>query len=195
MFFTRALDRKEYGKMVRAIQDKLNDELDPERRRYLVVPEKKSEGGLLFKIYPGWDPENERAYKTMRHWLKKDIGVNLSPDPWPLVGISNDEIGGLDEESKYPWKGLGVSEEEALEEAGSSLDNIVKMWYYVVGDFPDGLAYSETWQSICQVREEFFKEHAPNLCADQNPPTFDLIGVKHLALPKMLIEIAVVAVF
>lgn len=81
-----------------------------------------------------------------------------------------------------------------LEEVGSSLENIVKMWYYVVGDFPEGLAYSDTWQAICQVREEFFREHAPQLCADKNPLTFDLIGVKNLALPDMLIEIAVEAV-
>ena len=78
----------------------------------------------------------------------------------------------------------------ALEETGSALNNIVKMWYYVVGDFPEGLAYSNQWQTICRVREEFFKEHAPELCVDKNPPTFDLIGVKSLALPDMLIEIA-----
>jgi len=83
----------------------------------------------------------------------------------------------------------------ALEEMGSSIDNIVKMWYYVVGDFPDGLAYSDTWQTIAKVREEFFREHAPQLCIDSNPPTFDLLGVKHLALPEMLIEIAVTAAF
>jgi len=82
-----------------------------------------------------------------------------------------------------------------LEEMGSSLDNIVKMWYYVVGDFPDGLARSDAWQTIVRVREEFFREHAPRLCIDDNPPTLDLIGVKHLALPEMVIEIAVVAVF
>lgn len=82
-----------------------------------------------------------------------------------------------------------------LEEMGSSLDNIVKMWFYVVGDFPKGLAYSDTWQTIAIVREEFFGKHAPRLCADNNPPTYDLLGVKHLALPDMIIEIAVVAVF
>lgn len=82
----------------------------------------------------------------------------------------------------------------ALEEAGSSLDNIVKMWYYVVGDFPEGLAYSETWKAICSVREKFFEEHAPEKCVENNPPTFDLLGVKHLALPDMVIEIAVEAV-
>jgi enamine deaminase RidA (YjgF/YER057c/UK114 family) len=80
-----------------------------------------------------------------------------------------------------------------LEEVGSSLDNIIKMWYYVVGDFPEGLAYSDAWQEICGVREEFFKKYAPQLCIDKNPPTFDLLGVKHLALPDMRIEIAVEA--
>jgi enamine deaminase RidA (YjgF/YER057c/UK114 family) len=64
------------------------------------------------------------------------------------------------------------------------------MWYYVVGDFPEGLAYSDQWETICRVREEFFQEHAPNLCVDKNPPTCDLLGVKSLALPDMLIEIA-----
>jgi enamine deaminase RidA (YjgF/YER057c/UK114 family) len=80
-----------------------------------------------------------------------------------------------------------------LDEAGARVENIVKMWYYVVGDFPEGLAYSETWKSICKAREEFFQEYAPGLCADKNPPTFDLIGVKSLALPKMVVEIAVEA--
>ena len=83
----------------------------------------------------------------------------------------------------------------ALEEMGSSLNNIVKMWYYVVGDYPEGLARSDTWQTICKVREELFREHAPQLCIDNNPPTFDLIGVKHLALPEMVVEVAVMAVF
>lgn len=65
----------------------------------------------------------------------------------------------------------------------------------MVGDFPDGLAFSEPWQIIVRVREEFFREHTPQIYIDNNPPTFDLIGVKHLALPDMLIEIAVPAVF
>ena len=82
-----------------------------------------------------------------------------------------------------------------LEEMGSSLDNIVKMEFYVVGDFPDGLVSSETWQTVTRVKDEFFREHAPQLCSDNNPPTYDLLGIKHLALPEMIIEIAVVAVF
>jgi hypothetical protein len=112
MFFSRALDRKQYGEMLRAIQDNLNDELDAEKRRYLLVPEKISEGGILVKNFPGRDPENQRSYKTMRHWLQKSIGDNISPYPWPLVGITNEEVLA----SEYPWKDVGVSEEEALED-------------------------------------------------------------------------------
>jgi len=82
-----------------------------------------------------------------------------------------------------------------LEEMGSSLDNIVKMVFYVVGDFPNGLVSSETWQTVTRVKDEFFREHAPKLCSDDNPPTYDLLGIKHLATPEMLIEVAVVAVF
>jgi len=83
----------------------------------------------------------------------------------------------------------------ALEEMGSSLDNIVKLWYYVVGDFPEGLGNSTRWENIIKVREEFFRKHAPQLCAENNPPTCDLLGVKCLARPEMVIEIACTAVF
>lgn len=102
-----------------------------------------------------------------------------------------DVVPGVEAQARLCFKKL----KSTLEEMGSSLENIVKMWFYVVGDFPNGLASSNTWQTISAVREEFFREHAPRLCADNNPPTLDLIGVKHLALPEMVIEIAVVAVF
>jgi hypothetical protein len=116
MKFTHALDRKQYGEMLCAIQTKLNDELDPKERRYLLVPEKISEGGILLKNFPDRDPENKMQYKSMRHWLQKSVGEHISPYPWPLVGLSGEDIGRVGEESKYPWKGLGVSEEEALED-------------------------------------------------------------------------------
>ena len=102
-----------------------------------------------------------------------------------------DVVEGVEAQAKLCFEKI----KSALEEMGSSLNNIVKMWYYIVGDYPEGLARSNTWQTISRVREQFFREHAPQLCVDNNPPTFDLIGVKHLALPKMMVEIAVVAVF
>ena len=63
------------------------------------------------------------------------------------------------------------------------------------GDFPEGLGNSTRWMNIIKVREEFFREHAPQLCAENNPPTCDLLGVKCLARPEMVIEIACTAVF
>lgn len=80
-----------------------------------------------------------------------------------------------------------------LEEMGSSLDNIVKMTFYVAGDFPDGVANSPTWITARKVRNEFFKEHAPQFCDDNNPPALDLVGVNALARKEMLIEVAAIA--
>lgn len=119
------------------------------------------------------------------------IDPNTKVKAYPGETCPVDVLPGVEAQASLCFKKIKSS----LEEMGSSLDNIVKMWYYVVGDFPNGLAFSDTWQTIVRVREEFFREHAPKLCIDNNPPTFDLIGVKHLALPEMLIEIAVTAVF
>ena len=139
--------------------------------KYCVV--KNPNGWIYMGGVEGINPDTRTRDSIAEHYQPVDV----APD--------------VEAQTKLCFQKIKAS----LDEAGSSLNNIVKMWYYVVGDFPDGLAYSETWQTICQVREDFLKVHAPNLCADQNPPTFDLIGVKHLALPKMIIEIAVVAVF
>lgn len=81
-----------------------------------------------------------------------------------------------------------------LEEAGTSLENIIKMIYYVKGpEFPEGVLYHPNFQKAMQVIDEFFREHCPDLCSDRNPPNSDLIGVAGLARKEMLIEIACVA--
>jgi hypothetical protein len=74
--------------MVYAIQERLNDEHDPMEHRYVLAPEKITEGGMVFLDYPGRDPGNKRGYKSLRHWLQNESGKDLSPYPWPLVGIS-----------------------------------------------------------------------------------------------------------
>ena len=133
--------------------------------------------------------------KNPNGWIFLGGVEGIDPDTklavLPAETCPVDVLPGVEAQARLCFKKLKAT----LQEMGSSLDNIVKMWYYVVGDFPQGLAYSDTWQTICRVREEFFREHAPQLCSDSNPPTLDLIGVKHLALPEMIIEIAVVAVF
>jgi len=78
-----------------------------------------------------------------------------------------------------------------LEEMGTSLDNIIKLTYYIKGPFPDGVGRSPNW---CPgVIEGFFREHCPRLCGDNNPPPSELIGVSSLAHPDMVIEIVCIA--
>ena len=124
--------------------------------------------------------------------------VVKNPSGWIYLGgtegrdpDTDDVVPGVEAQAKLCFEKIKAN----LEEMGSSLDNIVKMWYYVAGDFPEGLAISDTWQTISRVRDKFFREHAPQLCTDNNPPTCDLLGVKHLARPEMIIEIACTAVF
>ncbi|MFC1909680.1 RidA family protein [Chloroflexota bacterium] len=81
-----------------------------------------------------------------------------------------------------------------LEEMGSSLDHLIKLVFYVVHDPAYELAKSPTWQAAIKARNEFFREYAPQLCDDANPPTLDLVGVAALARKEMLIEIAAYAV-
>ncbi|MFC1995426.1 RidA family protein [Chloroflexota bacterium] len=82
-----------------------------------------------------------------------------------------------------------------LEEMGSSLDNIVKIIWYIKGPrFPSGVRNSPSWQKASKVIQEFWQEYCPDFCSDQNPPASDLIGVSGLALEDMLIEIAATAI-
>ena len=142
-----------------------------------------------------------KTYKTyyggkLMPWGKGTVVKN--PNGWIFLGgaegrdpKTDDVIPGMGAQARLCFEKIKAN----LEEMGSSLDNIVKLWYYVVGDFPGGLADSDEWQTVEKVKYEFFKEHAPQLCVDNNPPTEDLIGVKQLARPEMLIEIACTAVF
>ena len=83
-----------------------------------------------------------------------------------------------------------------LEEMGSSLYNIVKLTCYikVPPDLPDGVGNYPLWVKAHEVMNEFWKEHYPEFCWDNNPPNLDLIGVADLGAKGMLIEIAATAV-
>lgn len=71
-----------------------------------------------------------------------------------------------------------------LEECGSSLENIIKLTYYIKGPvFPEGIP----------GYRRFFQGALPGFMSDKNPPTSDLIGVSGLGHKNMLIEIACVA--
>src|SRR4030067_696834 len=68
-----------------------------------------------------------------------------------------------------------------LEEMGTSLENIIKLTYYIKGPFPDGVNRSPNWRP--DVVDKFFREHCPSLCSDNYPPPSELIGVVGLAHP------------
>ncbi|MCL5734289.1 MAG: RidA family protein [Actinobacteria bacterium] len=79
-----------------------------------------------------------------------------------------------------------------LEEMGSSLENIVKLTWYVVGEFPDGVVNHPNFRF--DVWDQFWRENCPTMASDCNPPTHDLIGVSGLGIKGQVVEIACVAV-
>lgn len=72
----------------------------------------------------------------------------------------------------------------ALEEAGSSLENIVKVTI-LFKDMKD-------YEAVKQAEFDYYREHAPALAED--PPASTVFQVVSLSKPDMLVEIDIVAV-
>lgn len=121
------------------------------------------------------------------HWAKGAVANGF-------VFLAGTE--GIDPETLKPVEGIEAQTRLALEkikarleEMGSSLHNIVKIIYYIVGDFPEGIVASEKYQKMAKVRDEFFRENG----IDPSDIPSDLIGVTALGRKGMEIEIAVIA--
>jgi enamine deaminase RidA (YjgF/YER057c/UK114 family) len=71
-----------------------------------------------------------------------------------------------------------------LEEAGTSLENVVKFTWYV--------KKREDKQYFLKTRDEFFKEHAPKLLEERSYASTLLVGVE-LDEPDMLCEVDAIA--
>ena len=71
----------------------------------------------------------------------------------------------------------------ALEEAGTSMENIVKVLIY----FKD----MKDYEAVKQTEFEYWKEHVPALCDE--PPASTVCQVVSLSKPNMLVEIDIVA--
>lgn len=82
-----------------------------------------------------------------------------------------------------------------LEEFGTSLDNILHLWYYIVGpEFPNGVQYDPKFKDVSKVLDEFWKENGvPQFCSENYPPAATLLGISGLGQKEMLIEIQAVA--
>jgi enamine deaminase RidA (YjgF/YER057c/UK114 family) len=95
------------------------------------------------------------------HWAKGAVAGGF-------VFLAGTE--GLDPETLKPVEGIKAQTrlalekiKQRLEEMGSSLSNIVKLTYYIVGDFPEGIVSSQKYQEMAEARDEFFREkrHRP----------------------------------
>lgn len=122
------------------------------------------------------------------HWAKGAVANGF-------VFLAGTE--GIDPETLKPVEGIEAQTRLALEkvksrleEMGSSLSNIVKITYYIAGEFPEGIVVSEKYKKMATVRDEFFKENG----IDPSDIPSDLIGVTALGRKGMEIEIAVTAV-
>ena len=71
-----------------------------------------------------------------------------------------------------------------MEEAGTSMDNIVKTVIY--------LKHVEAYQVMRDTELEYYKKHAPSLV--EEPPASTFIQPASLSKANMLVEIDVVAV-
>ena len=71
----------------------------------------------------------------------------------------------------------------ALEEAGSSMDNIVKTVIY--------LKHVEDYQIMRQTEREYWQKYAPSLV--EEPPASTFLQPASLSRPNMLVEIDVIA--
>jgi len=72
----------------------------------------------------------------------------------------------------------------ALEEAGTSMDNIVKSVLY--------LKQMKDYDKVEEKRQEYYRKYAP--CLIKEPPADMVVGIAGLHEPDMLVEIDVIAV-
>lgn len=80
-----------------------------------------------------------------------------------------------------------------LEEYGSSLKNIVHIWRYQKGLFPDGMGSDPAAQEVTKAMREFWQTNCPEFLTTDRPPASTFLGVTALARPDYLVEIMVIA--
>ena len=113
-------------------------------------------------------------------WLSGSVGIDV-------------ETGKVPEEAGLQAKLSMENIKARLEEYGSSLKNIVHIWWYQVGLFPDGMSSDPRHDEIRDVVEEFWRVNCPEFLRGNNPPASTFLGVTSLARAEYLIEITVVA--
>jgi enamine deaminase RidA (YjgF/YER057c/UK114 family) len=100
--------------------------------------------------------------------------------------------GGAVGDEAAQWRNILTNIKSDLEELGTSLDNLIKLTFFVKGPFPTGGVLSSP-NFRQDVMDEFFAQHCPKHCSYNNPPPSEVIGVAALAHPDLVIEIVAVA--
>ena len=80
-----------------------------------------------------------------------------------------------------------------LEGYGTSLKNIMHIFVFMKGDFPDGVGYDPKWPEVNAVMQEFWKENCPEFQKGNKPPAMTLLGVTALGIAAWHLEIMVIA--
>ena len=113
-------------------------------------------------------------------WLSGSVGIDV-------------ETGQVPEEAGAQAKLALINIKARLEEYGSSLKNIVHIWLYQKGQFPNGMANDAVHQEIRKAMDEFWQVNCPEFLRGNNPPAATTLGVTSLARPEFHVEILVVA--
>ncbi|MDQ8755033.1 RidA family protein [Sphingosinicella sp. LHD-64] len=100
--------------------------------------------------------------------------------------------GGFAGDPAAQWREVLANIKSDLEELGSGLDHLVRLTFFVKGPFPNGGVLSSPNYRL-DVLDDFFAEHCPKHCSDNNPAPSEVIGVAALAQPDIVIEIVAVA--
>ncbi len=113
-------------------------------------------------------------------WLSGSVGVDVGTGKVPE---------GAGEQATLAMGNIKAR----LDEYGSSLKNIVHIWLYVKGQFPNGILDDPRYPTIKKAIEEFWMANCPEFLVENNPPASTLLGVTSLARPELHLEIVVVA--
>jgi enamine deaminase RidA (YjgF/YER057c/UK114 family) len=77
--------------------------------------------------------------------------------------------GGAVGDAAAQWRAILTNIKSDLEELGTSLDHLIKLTFFVKGPFPaGGVLSSPNFRQ--DVLDEFFAQHCPTHCSDNNPP-------------------------
>ena len=93
--------------------------------------------------------------------------------------------GGAVGDAAAQWRNILANIKSDLEELGTSLEHLIRLTFFVKGPFPSGGVLSSP-NFRQDVLDQFFAQHCPKHCSNNNPPPSEVIGVAALAHPDFV---------